>query len=122
MFAFCSHTYLYHGACLCVIFVHVCITVCMHMEDYHIFLYIYNENATIVVILEDREKMDPLSDSVPVGIDIERNYFFFCFLFRLSIRRYQSFHYTYLTSSGVLTCHMGDLSSCDRVRTYDPGI
>ena len=55
------------------------------MEGYHIFLYIYNENTTSVVILEGRENMDPLFDSVTaVSIDIKKFfYFFFSFMFFL---------------------------------------
>ena len=43
--AICSHTYLYYGVWLCIILVHVYMYVYtwrihIHMEDYHIFLYI----------------------------------------------------------------------------------
>ena len=89
------------------------------MEGYHIFLYIYNENTTSVVILEGKENMDPLFDSVTaVSINMKKFFLFFLFfyvLFRPSIRRGQFFYYTYLTSNHALAFCITPIVLFDRM-------
>ncbi len=73
----CSHVSMLW--CVFVCYLDACVYVCIHMEDYHIFLYIQNENAASVVILEDRENMDPLFDSVTTVNTGYRKKWFFLF-------------------------------------------
>ena len=79
--------------CVCVLYWCMCICMCTHggIPYFSIDKRYQLENATNFVILEGRENMGPLFDSVTVvGIDIGR--FFFSFMFLLKRGQFFSLH------------------------------